>query len=478
MNRTIKERVKSILIMMLLIIGTIQVGILWAGQSHGFPTGILAAIFDSHTSVDSATTSRDLFVPYRTVLSNGDRVHWIIGNDHQDFEKLWSDGKTCLSSIIKGKFTKLESEVAWRDITARRGITFSFKAAINPQLLRWYLELEDNDAEIPTLLKLKIVPDLSGKSADEIYVYSGSGMPDCYRADNFEAGVSLQKMLTALENEEDASVREYINMRDGNQDVSLRMEPDILYVVASPKYWEYSNVRAALPDKLADAALTSDPSVISKDLLGSEMGRYRVNTYDEGTFQFNDSNNIYKIYSDGLLEYNYLQKAGDSEKGTVDDALLNAYKFLNTGKALLNNAGNVDLKLSGIDETANGFYTFRFDYYIGGYPISMELNTAGSGDPVTSGIVINADEKRVLMCRWVLRTFTLNGIGLYHDRFLEIMPSPEKDETTRIKDVSFGYVLDMAEELIIKPSLVIEKVKGTDNTVKVQTVALPEKSGG
>ncbi|NTV88945.1 MAG: hypothetical protein HGA22_01045 [Clostridiales bacterium] len=475
MNHAIKENIKSILIIMLIISSIAQVGILWSDSSHGLPTGILSAIFGSHeVSVNSETASKDLFVPYRMVLSDGDTIHWVVDADSRDFENLWKEGKDCLSGIIMGKYSKMDSDADWGSISTRMGVTFAFKTAVSAELLKWYFGKADSDTEIPDLYRLKIITGSTGNSSTEIYLYSGEGLPVRYRAESFKESVGLQELITSYENADEDSRRLYSNMKDNNQDQSLNAEPDVLIVTRSVNYWAYSNVRSELPAIISQP--NPDTAAISTGLLDTDKDRYVVNTYDDGTIQFNDTtNNIYKIFKDGLLEYKYRQITGSSDKGSVGEALLNAYRFINVGNSIIENPANVKLLLTAVDTSADGYYTFRFGYYVDGNPVVVSLASAGSGGQAENAIEINASSKRVLKCRWVLRKFTIEGQSLYYDRFMEIMPKTEDSNIMKIKDVSVGYELTSLNTTIMKPSLVIDKEKSGDNTHKTQIVALPEK---
>lgn len=477
----IKERVKSILIIMLLIMGIIQVGILWGDQSHGLPTNILEAIFGRRgTAVNYEKTSHDLFMPYREVVSDGES-NWIISSGGQ-FNDLWDDGKSCLKSILSGAYTKLESNEDWGTITSKKGITFSFKAVVSSDLLTWYLGLTGSAVEIPQVMKIKIIPAGNVKGSVEVYLYAGSGKPERFRVDSYTPKVDLQKLITGYTETDEANVRSYYTMKYSNQDTTLGMDPDVLYVASPPKYWTYQNLRVVVPERLADAKLHAEE--ISSMILGTEKSRYSVSTYPDNTLQIDDtSNNRYKIYTDGMLEYNYLQSTGTvSDKGKIGDALLNAYRFISTCGVLLDNGTNVRLVITGIDDTQGDFYTFKFGYFMDGKPVSVHLAASGSGERMNDSIEINASGSRVLKCRWLMRNFTFEGSGKYCDRYMDIMNSQpaavnavEKDDSAKVRDISVGYALDTVKGLLLKPAIIIEKSKVPGDSPVVQAMQLPEE---
>jgi len=477
MKLKMREHIKSILIIMLVFMSMIQVGILWNDKSHGFPTGFFMAVFgEEKVPVTHTVASEKLFVPYRMVLSSGDDYHWIIAPGSPDYNYFWRLGRDSIKKIVSGEYRKIESNTEWKEVTTRMGVTFAFRTEITPELLSWYLGISEKEREIPSLLKFKIVPDMSRSGSAELYVYSGRGKPLKYEAGGLLKDTDILKKVEnyIYNNVERERQRTYITIEDSKQAERAGMEPDVLYITHGPQLWEYKNVSAKIPEKLQNASKNTE--LISNIVLGADKGRFIAVTYEEGTIQFNDANNIYKIFPDGVYEYNYLQSTGETDKGSIGEALLNAYRFIDRNYPLLHNTENIDLVITDINKSQNGYYTFRFDYYMDGVPLHINIKSAGAGDPVTSAIVINANEKRVLKCRWLMREFSYKGSGLYQDKFMQVMMDVPKDETKIIRNISIGYVIDNLSDKAVTPSLIIEKTEkdAPGDSVEIETILLPE----
>ncbi len=82
MSRELRERLKTVLIFVLIITGLLQVGILWSYQNQGTPFSFLSALFSKDIQVSNETIREKLFVPDKLVVSNGENDYWIIPENH------------------------------------------------------------------------------------------------------------------------------------------------------------------------------------------------------------------------------------------------------------------------------------------------------------------------------------------------------------------------------------------------------------
>jgi hypothetical protein len=492
MSRKVREIIKSILIVVLIATSVIQVGILWGYRNHRLPTSFFMAFFGAgESTVSDKTVRENIFLPFKMVLSSGSSSHWIVEGDNPLYDQLWKEGTRTLEGIAKGRYQKSGVLVLqeWRNITARSGVTYSFKVPMSPLLLGWFLGA-GSEPDILSVLKMKIIPGVGG-STSEIFLYDAVGRIHKYTANDLFRGNSFRNMIKEIESGEDGTYREHIAMVDTNLDQSLRTEPDVLYTVKPPRFWTYYTVSAQVPETLADEDL------LAEVLLGNEKDRYNRSA-SGGTVQFNTVYNLYMVSAGGILEYRHLQGLSASDKGAVNDALTKAYSFVEKVKGLLD--PGTEIYLSDIDESNAGYYTFKFDYRAaGGKPVyfKKEMPDGGtdngtavsSGSAVSAGakaagnrasaIVINASAKRVLKCDWVLRDFSVVESGSYNDRYMEIMSNvSEGNWPDDIWDINMGYVMDMpdagakAKNLILKPSLIIEE-KTNGNIKSVELMKRP-----
>ncbi len=467
MNHVNKERVKSIIIIVLFVLSLLQVGILWVYQSHRLPISFLAGIFGgSQIQVSDKMTRDELFVPYRLVVSNGDSSHWTLDRSNPIFKTLWNETKTYLNSIAEGGLTNSgDSSGAWGDITSRAGFVFEFKEGLSPELVKWFTGNPNSQVELPVVYKIMVIPD-NNEGSSTLYIYNMKEQVFEYKSAEYNREKSFKDILAVFEQEDQKTYRELITMHDSNLEKKLDVEPDLLYVV-KPDSWPYNTINAAPPADL------NNMDKLAETMLGSEKERYSQTSYDDGTIQFSNTDNIYKIYSHGALEYKYLSVPNPQDQENVGTALLNAYGFVKKAVSLTDS--KADIYLSGAEKTASGAYRFKFDYLINGEPVYIQMPGTGNGEnTVANAITVEANSKRVINGYVVLRDFSISGKSNYNDRFLEIMKtSPLTFSQVQIKDIGVGYVIGSENDRSLKPVMVIEN-KGVPG---IQAFAMPEQKG-
>ena len=436
-------------------------------QSHRLPISFLAGIFGGpQLPVSDKMTREELFIPYRLVLSNGETSHWVLDKKNPLFETLWSETETYLGNIAQGKLKSVNNDSgSWGDITSRRGFVFEFKEDIRSDLLKWFLGISNSAVELPNVYKIMVIPENNERS-NTIYIYNSKGQIFKYSSEGNAREKSFQEILAGFEAGSQDTYREYITMHDSNFDRNLSVEPDILYVSRGRDYWPYNTVSCSIPEKI------NNMDQLAEAILGSEKERYSQNSYNDGTIQFSNTDNVYKIYTGGIIEYKYLPASDSSDKATVGDALLNAYGFIKKAMALTNS--KADIYLSGAELLETGCYRFKFDYMINGNPVYINLASAGSGKDAANAITIEADGKRVLTSRIILRDFSISGKNNYNDRFLDIMSNSNSNyRQVQIKDIAAGYVVDSVKNGKLEPVMVVEN----KNVPGIQAFKMPEQKG-
>jgi hypothetical protein len=496
-KQKIKETIKSILIIILLIISIVQVGILWGYQSHRLPTAVFASFFGgSDKAVSSREVRENLFVPYKIVLSDGYGSHWIVESKDKNYQQVWGEGEKILEGIALKKYSQYSSlpESEWSNVTLRAGISFEFKYQISPALLNWFAKTsgssiidgdliasgaKDTDLEgVPTVWKIKIVPGV-GNSMNEAFVNDGEGNVYRYVLGSITRETEFRELLAIYEEDsEKGQVREYTTMADSNLAEKLGAPPDSLYVIKT-RYWSYNNINVSNPRGIGN------PVQLAESILGANKERYTENIYSNGTVQFNTSDSLYRVSGDGLLEYSYLKSTSSADKGRLDTALVHAYTLISRVSDLLR--PGAELFISDIDDSNSHYYTFRFDYRVNGLPVYVRQGESdeesGEGEAVeenetgnlASAVEISANGSGVIKCRWILRDFSIAASGSYNDRFLDIMSGvSEGDAPKEIANLGIAYVLDIsdaAETVEITPTMVVEE-KGSG---RIKSFSLPEE---
>ena len=136
-----KERLKTVLIIVLVLTGLLQVGILWSYQSQGTPFSFLLALFSSDIQVSDETIREKLFVPEKLVISNGENDYWIIAENHDYYDKLLDEVFSGLSGIAEGNVElSVSRKMGGHSHETRIIVDFGF--TLEPDLLGWFLDRE------------------------------------------------------------------------------------------------------------------------------------------------------------------------------------------------------------------------------------------------------------------------------------------------------------------------------------------------
>lgn len=470
MNQVNKERIKSIALTALLIISLIQVGILWSYQSHRLPISFLSGIFGGRQiQVSDEITREELFVPYRLVISNGETSHWTLDRKDQLYKPLWDEVKTYLNDMVNGNILPVEdNQEGWGGITSKRGFVFEFKTGILPDLLKWFLGNPSSTANIPAVYKVMVVPESSDETRNTVYIYDMDGKVSKYLTKGFTRKKSFEDIMSVFEKEGGDTYREYITMHDSNFESTLSVEPDVLYVATRPVLWPYSIISCSIPGSLKNT------DGLAGAILGSEKERYEQNIFKDGTTQFSNTANIYKISPNGTLEYEYLSDDGASGRENIGAALLNAYNLIKKASSLT--GSKADIYLSGIELLQTGNYRFTFDYMINGRPIYINISSGVSGEkPVRNAFTIEANSKRILKSFIVIRDFAAAGEKEYNDRFFDIMENSKFGHNQlQLKDLEVGYAVGSLDGgNTLEPSMILQS-KGSPELI---TEKMPGQKG-
>ena len=460
------EKLKTYVLVILIITSLIQVGILWGYQEHGFPTNFLQAIFKpselSQSEIDRMARE-EFFRPYRLVLSNGDLSHWIIDSSDAIYEKVWNGSKEYLKSAIFSK-PQISTE-SWDELVTRKGIFLDFKLNVDVNLMKWFLSMGSSTGSgegLTGIHKVFIVPrDGITSSLDTVYILNGDTVYK-YIVNVNSKDLSrevFEKYLVELKDNLKYDAKKYwvIKEFDPMGRLSFSYSPDIPCVVEMPLERDYNTISYSIPDKMENM----DKNVLAHLILANEQYSYDRTTGMDDTVVFKNQNSIYKIFSDGLMEYTYISTTGNSNKEDIGKAFSNAYGFISRlGKSLIpkNNIYLSNLAVKGEGSS----FEFTFNYIVDSVPVFIEYNTwSGEGNEINDAIVIEADSRRVLSCKWLMRDIQRNGKKVKYNVGFNSIDKRVLDKTTpKIGDISVAYVLTSTREKELDPFWVIESTAG------------------
>jgi hypothetical protein len=445
MSVALKEWIKNFIIFILIVAGVIQVGILFGYQSQGTPTNFIMRLFDRNGSIGYEQVKERLFDPEKLILSDGAEFQ-IIGKDSGTFRTLWENAQKNLESIAMGELNLKASDEQWVDLIEKKGIIVDFGYTVNGNLMKWFLGKEKSGKDFPDIRKILIKPDIDLKTG-LIYTYDGLNKIYVSDAITFDESIHLDRIYDDfVDNEKN---REYVSFKSANLIEDLDAPPDLLYVNSGATYWPYNEYGCKIPERVKNV------EEFAKAVLGNDIDRYS-SSQKNGTYQWYYNKNVYRLYPDGSMTYNYQDTAKASEKGSVGDALTNAYKLVDRINRLSNTDANI--LLSDITEMRTGVYKISFDYYLDDMKVRLDNGfKTRNGTELKHAIKIQADSKRVLECEWLMRDFSNAKKGKYDDRYMDLMPkSGFAFDELPMNDVKSGYLIKSSGDETLRPSLLID----------------------
>jgi len=436
MSRVLKERLKTIC--------------LWSYQNQGTPIRLLFGLFRRNIQISDEVVRERLFVPDRLILSDGDKVYWVVPKGSEHYGPLWNEAFQGLRKILSGSADLKKTSEDWGSVSQRRGYMIDFGYALNPELVSWFLGIGDIPPDVPDIRKVMVRSDIVDESMKTYYIYGSDNsvfISGPIRSDKVQ---NLDPIIKTFKKEE-AKYRQYVSFIGSKIDKVTGADPDVLYVVTGdPKYWSYYDFTAKAPVR------AENDEVLANILLGAaEMDRYNRSTDAAGTRQFNYSSNIYRYHQDGYLSYRYLGNSDSTGKGDIGAALPNAYKFVARISELNDIPG--EIVLTSVKEIKQGIYEVTFDYRLSGMPVRFDVKARdGKEGNLSNAITIQVSSKRVLKCDWLLKDLIQGTKGNYNDRLMDLLDNIGlKFSELSIQELYSGYLIDNVEDQTINPMLLI-----------------------
>ncbi len=456
MYRINKERIKSYILFVLMISAIIQVGILWDYENQGFPISFLVSVFTNHDSIASDSenfTREELFKPVKIVVSDGSDTHWLIGREDDLYNLIWNDTGKYIKDILKAKPEQILSFKAMEELINKKAFILSFGTNINTDLVKWFTDFYNTETgHLSGIYQIIISPwDDINANRNTLYISDGTNIykyvipftTHRMSIQNYSEIIKQLRDNSEYDNAEYSVLGNYTNVAN----------PGILCVVTGPRYREYAPIIQSPPENI------SDPVEMADIILGNDKKSYHRSIDIYNTVVFKNMNNLYRIYEDGYLRYDYISGTAN-EKENIVEAFLKASEFIIPIYRQLNT--KADIYLSGIKKTNEGTYEFTFDYIIGNIPVVINYPDDYRLMPLKNAIIINAGTKRVLKCNWLIKSFeTGKNIVKYDVYFDNIANNVPKLDFIEAADIYAAYVISGENTEDIYPSWIMIKSDGS-----------------
>ncbi|HHV58981.1 MAG TPA: hypothetical protein GXX49_01520 [Clostridiaceae bacterium] len=425
-----KERLKLYILAVLMTASVIQVGILWSYQYHGFPINFLPGVFARGAKTSSEGARENYFKPYQISITNGERStfadYYIINKKHNSYERLWNSAQKCLEYILREKKGEKVDAEEWYDLIDRNEQTgekkftrlgtvcvFEFDSSIDIRIIAWFLNIPDiRTGEIRWIRKFAIAPEFDVNYNSAIYILERDESTGSETAYRFLIGRGESKLINELDLD-----NVFRNVRNDSKNLSfsavgslgnLGVPNDLLIVIPAKQFRKFDNLISQVPKtlKIKDAKSLTERNKLGSKILGPDSDSCDSTDFTGG-IKFQNANNIYRMYDNGLLTYEFKSLASYNERGYIDDAFKNALEFISWRRDILTEP--VEIYLSGVEILENS-YRFLFDYMVEEKHVFFNYELEDSL-PINHAIIIEANEKRVLSASWIFKEFEVASSG-------------------------------------------------------------------
>ncbi len=397
-----KEKMKTVLLILLVAASLFQIGIHWSQQGQGFPFPFLAQFFnynDIYASVDVDSIKYQYFVPDSIIVSRSPTaLKWKLDQGDLYFHEIWDDvSKNYLPEIIGQKPSKILPKEEWPKITSVRCIRIDFTTKWPSDIILWLENKNDKKSiDFKSISSIAVLPEEDvNRAVNTVYIYDENQV---YRYSvNIKRDFLSKELYSNLA--EKLSFEDMLEYDNLSEMAGFDSSENIFVPVDRERTTPFPTLNVEIPESIQLNEENLENEVIAEAILQNRKDSLMVK-YNENSGQvlFTDTENLFRLYDNGVLEYKYLS-SDIAQIGDISAAFSKAMSFIELRRELL---GDIDIVLSQI--ATDKYYEFHFDYKYKGIPVFYAGIT--SKERISSPIIIKANSDRVIECRWVIRSFT------------------------------------------------------------------------
>jgi hypothetical protein len=460
MRNNKKERIKTRILILLIITSVIQLGIHWYMQTQRLPFNFISKIFAANgrtANLDVESLRNQYFVP-ETIMVSISTSYWRLDARDSQFEKVWEDIRDhYIPAIIRQKPDKILPKEQWAAITGARYIRIDFNAIWPANVINWLTEARPSDTKgFEGIKSIVIAPHLDvNETVNTIFIYD----------DN-----QIYQYLINI-NREFLPKRYYSNLADelsSKNKPSLRLltsvsnftsDKEIFVALNDGRGSAFSTIRAVIPDEIILNRTNMENYNIQDNILLDKKESLSANYTDSSRYVlFTDTENLYRLYNDGVLEYKFIPSIA-SGQDNASAAFKHAVTFIEQRRHLV---GEANIFLKSIYKE-NNYYMMEFEYKVDGVPIYF---TENRDSEILAPIIIKANSERILECRWVIRNFTkidkpinynIDFPDLLNKQIVSTYPEILESSDKSFDRIEPGYIFELNDlkSVLLAPNWII-----------------------
>ena len=467
MRKQKKERIKTIILISLIIVSVMQIGIHLNQQTQGFPFDFLSTFLGGGTDINKNVINIDAvresyFLPKDITISKNSFTQWIFSQNNPYYQNIWNDVRqNYLPVILSSKPAKIYPKDKWVSLLNETCTRIDFPVNYPKSMIVDGANATNQSFNSIESIAIRPQDDVN-ETRNTVYVYDETSVY-VYTIDikgNMQPKIFYRTLPTRLTDQ----VGLYMPMSALGQSFSdYRTDnPDIPIYVDENSTQSFQSINTKVPDAITLDPGSDDLDSAQESILLNQKDSFIARHLEDNTAVFSDLDNVYELDSHGVLKYRYLPK-DSTGIGEIKNAFDNAISFIELRKNLVGNA-NIVLSSFVIDKKDN-CYIFRFNYMLNGERIY--ITDIKESEAISSpAIEIKATADRVLECQWIIREFTGNNdytnyrvsftdlINMimakdpltYSNLYINENSQNKESDNLRFNNIQIGYSFDVGED--------------------------------
>lgn len=460
MRKDKKERIKTRILILLIVTSVIQLGIHWNMQTQGLPFNFISKIFAANgrtANLDVESLRNQYFVP-ETIMVSISTSYWRLDARDSQFEKVWEDIRDhYIPAIIRQKPDKILPKEQWAAITGARYIRIDFNATWPSNVISWLAEAKPSDTKgFEGIKSIVIAPQLDvNETVNTLFIYDENQIYQ-YQV-NIKKEFLPKRYYSSLADE--LSSKNKPSLRLLASVSNFTSDKEIFVALNDGRGSAFSTIRAVIPDEIVLNRTNMENYNIQDNILLDKKESLSANYTDSSRYVlFTDTENLYRLYNDGVLEYKFIPSIA-SGQDNASAAFKHAVTFIEQRRHLV---GEANIFLKSIYKE-NNYYMMEFEYKVDGVPIYF---TENRDSEILAPIIIKANSERILECRWVIRNFTradkpinynIDFPDLLNKQIVSTYPEILESSDKSFDRIEPGYIFELNDlkSVLLAPNWII-----------------------
>jgi len=361
-------RIKTYILVLLIITSFVLCGSLWFEDYHGFST-FFAKFSNINISKLIGIGKEDIqeryeriIIPSRVLVNNGEEGHWILYPSIQEHDKLWKIAQTLLKSTVSDEETKatLVDKSEWEGLLTKSSIIMEFDYPLGKEIISMLYKIDEKKIKDETGNLNAVAITRFGQNV-LLYTRVVENGLEAYRKYYFFANdLVTDKDFEQIFN--DSNLIKYASLKEAlpNVELNLSFQDNVFIPIFSFSDARRKSLKLGKVEFTPERSTSDNKKVeelVNKFFEGRDYAKF---IKKDGSFIFIDeNNNTLRIFADGSFEFELSQQDNNfGFKQAMNLALSTVEKY----------GGLQNLFVSKIERSEKQA-SFRFDYNVNGIPV-------------------------------------------------------------------------------------------------------------